>query len=1046
MTTSIGYASLQVIPSLKGMEGSINRQLAGIMPAAGRKAGEQMGTGVSEGFGSRIGGVSKYAKAAALGVGVALGAGALGIGKWGMSLASANEQAQISFETMLGSAQKAGTFLNDLRDFAATTPFEFPELQTAASSLISAGIAADKVIPIMTSLGDVTSGMGTGSEGIKRATVALQQMNAAGRITGEDLNQLRDAGIPVYDLLAASTGKAKEEVAALAQEGKLGRKELDQLMAGLESGKGLERFSGLMEKQSKSLSGLVSTLKDNLGQGLATAMEPAVGELKNMLPAVTDLANKALPVLSAGMVGAIQAAKDFAAWITPIGRDVGEHLMPVLEDLADIAGNALPAAVAVAGGAIKGAAASVGYLADQLQPLTGFLADHNEVLVVAGAAYVGYSIATGIAAGTTLGFVAAESSSTIAILASKAARLGAMALSAANTVAVQIETIAVTGLTSSFVALMGAEMGAAAIGAGAFAGIAVGATLAVQSLQRSAEHGKAAAEKMMKAWNIDGGSTASMTLGLVAINDQVEKLSKEANRSSWSQFKQRINPFDKNTIDESEAAVGSLADQAAEYGRVLSHLYGAGKILGATTKDVDAWVKNLDLDSATLGPKRLAKAIRDEVTPQAKLLGLSIDDAITIDPEILKANEQRVKDSMSAVASSFSAFSDVLQVTDNPVDPKAVAAARDTVTDAIKAVSDARQEAANLAADADSSQRDAAATRIEDAQSSLDKARTDLAELLATDSPLNREKIANFYQDVLTDTQTFSANIQEALQMGYDPGFVSRLLQAGPEQAGPILEQLVGDASQSFVDMVNFAEQALSDLNTQATEMARLTQIAVSDSSENGQQMVKDLDTAIAISLAMMTKKGTLSLETIATAAGTTVAEVQRVAGEFNLALADVDGRQIRVSLKVFGLEELVALAGTLGVLDANGNPVHPGAINAERLNRWGGMYEFASGGITPAHVGSGTLYKWAEPETGGEAFIPRLGDRGRSEALMASISQRWFGGQYVTRKELSKIPQGSMSQSSHSRGRAGGRGAVTVVAQGATARDVSDELMWSTR
>ena len=81
--------------------------------------------------------------------------------------------------------------------------------------------------------------MGTGSEGVKRATIALQQMSAAGRITGEDLNQLRDAGIPVYDLLSSATGKSKEEVVKLAQAGKLGKKELGAMMEALESGKGL---------------------------------------------------------------------------------------------------------------------------------------------------------------------------------------------------------------------------------------------------------------------------------------------------------------------------------------------------------------------------------------------------------------------------------------------------------------------------------------------------------------------------------------------------------------------------------------------------------------------------------------------------------------------------------------------------------------------------------------------------------------------------------------------------------------------------------------
>src|SRR5690348_5641548 len=123
---------------------------------------------------------------------VGLGMAGLGIagGVMGLKTAASMENADIAFTTMLGSATKAHTFLKKLADFAAATPFEFPELQTAASSLISAGVNAKDVIPIMTTLGNVTSGMGTGAEGVKRATVALQQMQAAGKITGEDLNQL----------------------------------------------------------------------------------------------------------------------------------------------------------------------------------------------------------------------------------------------------------------------------------------------------------------------------------------------------------------------------------------------------------------------------------------------------------------------------------------------------------------------------------------------------------------------------------------------------------------------------------------------------------------------------------------------------------------------------------------------------------------------------------------------------------------------------------------------------------------------------------------
>lgn len=254
---------------------------------------------------------------------LALGAAGIAGATMGLKTAAGMEQAGIAFTTMLGSAEKSKSFLDQLASFAAKTPFEFPELQTAASSLISAGVQADKVIPIMTTLGDVTSGMGTGSEGVKRATVALQQMQAAGKITGEDLNQLRDSGVPVYELLAAATGKSKEEVVKLAAAGKLGKNELDLLMKGLESGKGMERFGGLMEAQSKSLAGMWSTFTDTLNMGLAGAVEPLIPLIKDGLGGAASFLADVLPKVGSGIAGVVDWFRQAGPTVAGAGSAFG---------------------------------------------------------------------------------------------------------------------------------------------------------------------------------------------------------------------------------------------------------------------------------------------------------------------------------------------------------------------------------------------------------------------------------------------------------------------------------------------------------------------------------------------------------------------------------------------------------------------------------------------------------------------------------------------------------------------------------------------------
>ena len=211
-------------------------------------------------------------------------------------MAAANEDAAISFELMLGSAEKAMAFLKKLQEFAAATPFEMPQLRSAASRLLAVGTEADRIIPILTTLGDATAGMGTGAEGIERAVTALTQMRQKTKVTGEEMMQLTEAGIPAWETLAAKLGVDVAE----AME-KVTRREVD---AGVifdavqeRTGKGLQRLTGMMEKQSTTLNGVWSTFKDNAGQALASFVQPAMPALKKLTLAMGEAIPKALGII-----------------------------------------------------------------------------------------------------------------------------------------------------------------------------------------------------------------------------------------------------------------------------------------------------------------------------------------------------------------------------------------------------------------------------------------------------------------------------------------------------------------------------------------------------------------------------------------------------------------------------------------------------------------------------------------------------------------------------------------------------------------------------
>ena len=106
-----------------------------------------------------IGKASLLAKGALIGFAGAALAGVAASVKLGMSM----EQTRMSFKTMLGSAEAASKHLEELRAFAAKTPFQFTDLVTASRRLQAFGFEAEKIIPMLRDIGDAVAAMGGGT-------------------------------------------------------------------------------------------------------------------------------------------------------------------------------------------------------------------------------------------------------------------------------------------------------------------------------------------------------------------------------------------------------------------------------------------------------------------------------------------------------------------------------------------------------------------------------------------------------------------------------------------------------------------------------------------------------------------------------------------------------------------------------------------------------------------------------------------------------------------------------------------------------------------
>lgn len=194
------------------------------------------------------------------------------------------EQYTTSLEVMLGSASKASAMIEKMRDFAAKTPLTLEDVISGGSLLMSYGVDESNLIDTMTKLGDLARG---NAEKMDRITLAYGQMLAKGKVTGEELMQMTEAGVPLQTTLAESIGVTGEEFSKMVSAGKVGIDDLNKAITGLTTGNG--KFAGMMEKQSQTMRGMLSTLLDNLSEFMRKMGEGAFGEVKSALQEASAL-------------------------------------------------------------------------------------------------------------------------------------------------------------------------------------------------------------------------------------------------------------------------------------------------------------------------------------------------------------------------------------------------------------------------------------------------------------------------------------------------------------------------------------------------------------------------------------------------------------------------------------------------------------------------------------------------------------------------------------------------------------------------------------
>lgn len=208
-----------------------------------------------------------------------------------VSLGADMEMTRVSFATMLGGDDaRADKLITDIQDLGAKTVFTSGQINKQAQMLLNYGTAADDVIPTLTMLGDASAG---NLDSFQSLTRAFGQIQATGRLMGQDLNQLINAGFNPLQEISKKTGKSMSVLKKEMEDGKIPFSAVKDAFKAATSEGG--RFYGLNEKLSKTLSGRWSTLQDTIermGTSLGMKLLPFLGKVVDGLSKFAELIPK----------------------------------------------------------------------------------------------------------------------------------------------------------------------------------------------------------------------------------------------------------------------------------------------------------------------------------------------------------------------------------------------------------------------------------------------------------------------------------------------------------------------------------------------------------------------------------------------------------------------------------------------------------------------------------------------------------------------------------------------------------------------------------
>ena len=312
MANVIGEAEILIRGDASEFTRDLNQQTT--KPA--KSLGQRMGTLAKNALG-------KAMKVGIAGIGVAAGAAIIG----GFKTAVSRQAAEATLTGLYGSAEKAKSMMEQLRNATVKSPIQYTSYLKSAEALAYAGVEGKNAVAVLKNVGKAITATGGGSEEMERATDAILKMvNNGGKANLEILQQLSNTGIPIFDSLSQKFGKGTDEISKMASAGKIS---VDDVVSVLQNGSGK-----ILKSQIKSAGEVEKTwgatwnsIVDRINNAVADGIVPILDKMAPILESVGNAVANAignLPEIITKVVDTFKAwspvlavvAAALAAWST----------------------------------------------------------------------------------------------------------------------------------------------------------------------------------------------------------------------------------------------------------------------------------------------------------------------------------------------------------------------------------------------------------------------------------------------------------------------------------------------------------------------------------------------------------------------------------------------------------------------------------------------------------------------------------------------------------------------------------------------------------